>query len=93
MRGRPEEPKAAPKNSPLFPSLKEEIVYLRAENKNKIEIIKVLLEKPRYRNDEIPRMINYSFDPENKTQRKGNVSTKPDMSLGNYHDTRVTQNS
>ena len=93
MRGRPEEPKAAPKNSPLFPSLKEEIVYLRAENKNKIEIIKVLSEKPRYRNDEIPRMINDSFNPENKTQRKGNVSTKPDMSPGNYHDTRVTQNS
>ena len=83
----------APENSPLFESLKEEIVYLRAESKNKTEIIKVLSENRRYKNDEIPRMINDSLNPENKTQSKANVSTKPDMSPGNDHDTTVTQNS
>ena len=35
----------APENSPLFESLKEKIVYLRAGNKKKIEIIKVISEK------------------------------------------------
>ena len=69
----------APENSPLFESLKEEIVYLRAESKNKTEIIKVLSENRRYKNDEIPRMINDSLNPENKTQSKANVSTKPDV--------------
>ena len=77
----------APENSPLFESLKEEIVYLRAESKNKTGIIKVLSENRRYKNDEIPRMINDSLNPENKTQSKANVSTKPD------HDTTVKQNS
>ena len=38
-------------------------------------------------------MTNDSFDLENKTQSKGNVSTKPDKSLGNDHDTTVIQNS
>ena len=38
-------------------------------------------------------MINDSFKPENKSQSKANVSTKPNMSLGNDHDTTVTQNS
>ena len=38
-------------------------------------------------------MINDSLNPENKTQSKANVSTKPDMSPGNDHDTTVTQNS
>ena len=66
-----------PKNSPFFDSLKEEIVYLRAKNKNKTEIMTVLLENQHYKNVEIPRMINDSFDPENKIQSKGNVSTKP----------------
>ena len=51
------------------------------------------MENQRYKNDEIPRMTNGGFDPENKTQNKGNVSTKPDMSPGNHHDTTVTQNS
>ena len=68
----------APENSPLFESLKEEIVYLRAESKNKTGI-KVLSEKRRYKNDEIPRMIKDSLNPENKTQSKANVSTKPDV--------------
>ena len=57
----------APENWPLFESIKEEIVYLRAENKNKTETIKVLSENQRYKNNEIPRMIINSFDPENKT--------------------------
>ena len=83
----------APENSPLFESIKEKIVYLRTENKNKTETIKVLSENQRYKNNEIPRMINDSFDPENKTQSKGNVSKKPDMSPGNDHDTTMTQNS
>ena len=51
------------------------------------------MENQRYKNVEIPRMTNGGFDPENKTQNKGNVSTKPDMSPGNHHDTTVTQNS
>ena len=55
-----------------------------------IYLIKVLSGNQRYKNDEIPRMIN---DPENKTQSKGNVSTKPDMSPENDHDATVTQNS
>ena len=38
-------------------------------------------------------MTNDSLNPENKTQSKANVSTKPDMSPGNDHDTTVTQNS
>ena len=77
----------------MFESLKEEIVYLGAENKNKNETIKVLLENQRYKNNVIPKMINDSFDPENKTQSKSNVSTKPNLSPGNDHDTTVTQNS
>ena len=77
----------------MFESSKEEIVYLISENKNKTEIIKVLSENQRYKNGKIPRMINDSFDPENKTQSKGNVSTKSDMLPGNYYDTTVTQNS
>ena len=55
-----------------------------------IYLIKVLSGNQRYKNDEISRMIN---DPENKTQSKGNVSTKPDMSPENDHDATVTQNS
>ena len=55
-----------------------------------IYLIKVLSGNQRYKNDEIPRMIN---GPENKTQSKGNVSTKPDMSPENDHDATVTQNS
>ena len=55
-----------------------------------IYLIKVLSGNQSYKNDEIPRMIN---DPENKTQSKGNVSTKPDMSPENDHDATVTQNS
>ena len=70
----------------MFEYLKEKIVYLRAENKNKTEIIKVLTENKRYKNDVVPRMINHSFDLENKTQSKGNMSAKPDMSPGNDHD-------
>ena len=57
----------APENWPSFESIKEKIVYLRAENKNKTETIKVLSENQRYENNEIPRMIINSFDPENKT--------------------------
>ena len=38
-------------------------------------------------------MINDSFNSENKTQSKGNVSTKPDMLPRNDHDATVTQNS
>ena len=38
-------------------------------------------------------MIKDSLNPENKRQSKANVSTKPDMSPGNDHDTTVTQNS
>ena len=68
-----------PENLPLFESLKEEI--------------EVVLENQREKNDEIARMINVSFDPENKTQSKGNVSTKPDMSPGNDHHATLTQNS
>ena len=52
-----------------------------------IYLIKVLSGNQRYKNDEIPRMIN---DPENKTQSKGNVSTKSDMSPENDHDATVT---
>ena len=63
------------------------------ENKNKTEILKVLSENQHYKNNEIPRTINDSFKPENKTQSEANVSTKPDVSPGNYHDARVTQNS
>ena len=66
----------APEKLPLFEYTKEEIVYLRAENKKKTKIIKVILENQSYKNIEIPRMINDSFDPENKTQIQGNVSTK-----------------
>ena len=55
-----------------------------------IYLIKVLSGNQRYKNDEIPRMIN---GPENKTQSKGNVSTKPYMSPENDHDATVTQNS
>ena len=51
------------------------------------------MENQHYKNNEIPKMINDSFDPEKKTKSKGNVSTKPDMSPGNDHDTTVTQNS
>ena len=56
-------------------------------------MVKVLLENQRQKNDLITRMINNSFDSENKTQSKGHVSTKRDMSLENNHDTTVTQNS
>ena len=38
-------------------------------------------------------MINDSFDPENKIQSKGDVSTKPDILPWNDHDTTVAQNS
>ena len=38
-------------------------------------------------------MTNDSFELESKSQSKANVSTKPNMSLGNDHDTTVTQNS
>ena len=55
----------APENFPLFESLQELIVYLRGENKNETELIKVLSERQRYKNDEIPRMINDSFNLEN----------------------------
>ena len=80
----------AHKNSPLFESLKKEIVYQSGKNKNKTEIVKVLWENQRYKNDVITRMINDGFDPEHKTQSKSNVSTKPDMSPGNDHDKTVT---
>ena len=73
--------------------MKEEIFYLRAENNNKTEIIKVLSENQRYKNNVIPRVVNDSFDPENKTQTKGNMSTKPDISFRNHHNTTVRQNS
>ena len=77
----------------MFESLKEETVYLKVENKNKKEILKVVSENQHYKNNEIPRTINDSFEPENKTQSEANVSTKPDMSPENYHDAKVTQNS
>lgn len=38
-------------------------------------------------------MTNDSFELESKSRSKANVSTKPNMSLGNDHDTTVTQNS
>ena len=38
-------------------------------------------------------MNNDSFDPENKTQSKTNVSTRPNMSPRYDHDKTVTQNS
>ena len=37
-------------------------------------------------------MINDSFDLEKKAQNKHNMSTKPNMSPGNYHDAKVTKN-
>ena len=37
-------------------------------------------------------MINDSFDLEKKAQSKYNLSTKPNMSPGNYHDAKMTQN-
>ena len=38
-------------------------------------------------------MNNDSFDPENKTQSKTNVSTRPNMSPRYDHDKTMTQNS
>ena len=37
-------------------------------------------------------MINDSFDLEKKAQSKYNMSTKPNMSPGNYHDAKMIQN-
>ena len=64
----------------------------KSENKNETEIIKTLSENQSYKNDVIPKVINDSFDLEKKAQSKHNMSTKPNMSPGNYHDAKVTKN-